>query len=43
MRRYLADPDELDRIMARSADGAREISEPVMADVRRIIGFHGAR
>lgn len=42
MRRYLADPDELDRIMARSADGAREISEPIMADVRRIIGFHGS-
>lgn len=42
MRRYLADPDELDRIMARSADAAREISEPIMADVRRIIGFHGS-
>lgn len=42
MRRYLADPDELDRIMARSADGAREISEPIMADVRQIIGFHGS-
>ncbi|WP_377886157.1 tryptophan--tRNA ligase [Algimonas porphyrae] len=41
MRRYLADPDELDRIMARSADTARNISEPIMADVRRIIGFHG--
>ncbi|WP_298917986.1 tryptophan--tRNA ligase [uncultured Algimonas sp.] len=43
MRRYLSDPDELDRIMARSADAAREISEPVMADVRHIIGFHGSR
>lgn len=43
MRRYLADPDELDRIMARSADKAREISEPIMADVRRVIGFHGSR
>ena len=42
MRRYLADPDELDRIMARSADSARAISEPIMADVRRIIGFHGS-
>ncbi|MEM9600517.1 MAG: tryptophan--tRNA ligase [Pseudomonadota bacterium] len=41
MRRYLSDPDELDRIMARSADTAREISEPIMADVRQIIGFHG--
>ena len=42
MRRYLADPDELDRIMSRSADAARALSEPVMADVRRIIGFHGS-
>lgn len=43
MRRYLSDPDELDRILARSAEEARELSEPVMADVRRIIGFHAAR
>lgn len=42
MRRYLSDPDELDRIMARSAGAAREISDPIMADVRRIIGFHGS-
>ncbi len=42
MRRYLADPDELDRIMSRSADAAKAISEPIMADVRRIIGFHGS-
>lgn len=42
MRRYLSDPDELDRIMKKSADAAKEISEPVMADARRIIGFHGS-
>jgi tryptophanyl-tRNA synthetase len=42
MRRYLADPEELDRIMGRSADAAKAISEPIMADVRRIIGFHGS-
>ncbi|MGB6228558.1 MAG: tryptophan--tRNA ligase [Litorimonas sp.] len=43
MRRYLADSEELDRIMAASADTAREISEPILADVRRIIGFHGSQ
>lgn len=43
MRHYLAEPDELDRIMQRSAEKAREISEPIMADIRRTIGFHGAR
>ncbi len=43
MRRYLLDLDELDRILARSADAARTISEPILADVRRIIGFHGSQ
>lgn len=43
MRRYLSDPEELDRIMKRSAEAAREISEPIMAEVRNIIGFHGSR
>jgi len=39
MNRYLADTDEIDRILAKGAEKAREISEPIMADVREIIGF----
>ena len=39
MRRYKADPGEVDRILLEGAQKAREISEPVMADVRKIVGF----
>ncbi|RKQ69509.1 tryptophanyl-tRNA synthetase [Litorimonas taeanensis] len=42
MNRYLADPDELDRILAAAADKASEIADPIVADVRRTIGFIGA-
>ena len=42
MNRYLADPEELDRILAKAADKAAEIADPIVADVRKIIGFCGA-
>ena len=42
MNRYLAAPDELDRILSNAADRASEIADPIVADVRRIIGFTGA-
>ena len=42
MNRYLAAPDELDRILSNAADKASEIADPILADVRRIIGFSGA-
>lgn len=42
MRRYMADPDELERILSKAADRAAEIADPIVADVRRIIGFSGA-
>lgn len=42
MNRYLAAPEELDRILSASADKASEIADPIVADVRRIIGFSGA-
>ena len=42
MNRYLADPDELDRILAAAGDKAAEIADPIVADVRRVIGFTGA-
>jgi len=42
MNRYLADPDELDRILSRAGDKAAEIADPIVADVRRVIGFRGA-
>ena len=39
MRRLLADPAELDRLMLKGADQARAIASPVMADVRRVVGW----
>jgi len=41
MRRMLADPAEIDRILARGADTARALAAPTMAEVKRIVGFWG--
>ena len=41
MTRYLADPDELDRILTKAGDAAAAIADPIVADVRKIIGFRG--
>ncbi|MEN9018233.1 MAG: tryptophan--tRNA ligase [Hellea sp.] len=42
MNRYLSDPEELNRILSKAADRASEISDPIVAEVRRIIGFSGS-
>jgi tryptophanyl-tRNA synthetase len=39
MRRLLADPAEIDRILDAGAARARAVAEPVMAEVRRCVGF----
>jgi tryptophanyl-tRNA synthetase len=39
MRRLLADPAEIDRILKSGADKARSIAIPVMAEVKRKVGF----
>jgi tryptophanyl-tRNA synthetase len=39
MRRLLADPAEIDRILRDGADKARATAAPVMAEVRRVMGF----
>lgn len=38
-RELLADPAAIDRVLADGASRARAIAEPVMADVRRTVGF----
>jgi tryptophanyl-tRNA synthetase len=43
MRRYLDDPAEIDRVLAKGAERAREVAEPVLAEVKAIVGFWGAR
>ena len=39
MRRLLADPAEIDRILADGAARARALAQPTMAEVRKIVGF----
>ena len=39
MRRLLADPAEIDRILKNGAEGARGIAVPVMDEVRKRVGF----
>jgi len=39
MRRLLDDPAEIDRVLASGADRARAIAEPIMVDVKKIVGF----
>ena len=42
MRRLTADPAELDKILANGAARAAAIAAPVMADVRKLVGFLGS-
>ncbi|HEY5290500.1 MAG TPA: tryptophan--tRNA ligase, partial [Caulobacteraceae bacterium] len=41
MRRMLADPAEIDRILARGAEKARALAAPTLAETKRIVGFWG--
>ena len=43
MRRLQADPAEIDNILAKGADRARELAAATLADTKEIIGFIGAR
>lgn len=42
MRKLMAHPDHIDKILITGADKARDIAEPIMADVKKIIGFISA-
>ncbi len=41
MRRLMQDPAEIDRILKSGAEKARALAEPVMGDVKRLVGFVG--
>ncbi len=43
MRRYLADPAEIDRVLAAGAERAIAAAEPTLAEVKRIVGFWSGR
>jgi tryptophanyl-tRNA synthetase len=42
MRRLMADPAEIDRILAAGAERCRDEAAPTMAQVKKIVGFWGA-
>ncbi|HUO11808.1 MAG TPA: tryptophan--tRNA ligase [Caulobacteraceae bacterium] len=39
MRGYLADPGQIDGILANGAERARAIADPILAETKRIVGF----
>ena len=39
MRRLMADPAEIDRALAIGAERARETAQPVVDEVKKIVGF----
>ncbi|MGX1586645.1 tryptophan--tRNA ligase [Brevundimonas diminuta] len=39
MRRLMNDPAEIDRALAAGAEKAREVAEPTIAEVKKIVGF----
>jgi tryptophanyl-tRNA synthetase len=39
MRRLLADPAEIERVLKSGAERAEAIAEPILADVKRLVGF----
>jgi len=43
LRRLMAQPGEIDRILARGAEEARELAAPVIAETKRIVGFWPGR
>jgi len=42
MREYMDNPGEVDKILAKGADAASKIATPIVADVRKTMGFWGA-
>ena len=42
MRQLLGDPAELDRILAKGAERAREVADPIVAETKRLVGFWGS-
>ena len=43
MRDLLADPAELDRILARGAEHARSVADPILAETKKLVGLWGHR
>ncbi len=41
MRRLMADPAEIDRVLADGAERARAVTDPIIAETKRLVGFWG--
>ena len=39
IKRLMADPAEIDRILADGSERARAIAEPIIAEVKDVVGF----
>ena len=39
MNQLLAEPEEIDRLLAKGAEQAQALTAPVLADVKKIIGL----
>jgi len=39
MRELLADPDQIDRVLAEGAEKARALAAPILAETKRVVGF----
>jgi len=42
MNEYMDNPGEVDKILTKGAESASEIATPIVADVRKVMGFWGA-
>ena len=43
MRRLQSDPTEIDAVLAKGSEKAREVAAKTLSDVKEIVGFVGAR
>jgi tryptophanyl-tRNA synthetase len=43
MRRLMADPAEIDRVLSAGAERARAIAAPILAETKRLVGFWPGR
>ncbi len=43
MRRLIADPAEIDRVLVKGVDKARAIAGPVVAETKKLVGFWASK
>jgi tryptophanyl-tRNA synthetase len=43
MRRLIADPAEIDRVLMKGVDKARDVAVPVVEETKKLVGFWTAK